>query len=169
MNSRYKNLKRGLFFLLFLVVIYIIYILIFAYNFTGDVYRNSEKYIVNIQDQELIKKINSFKEENKDLQLITTNEEGNEIHFKDYTSRKYYHVFFYFSDLDLTIQCLLNSSDNKSSNLALYSISKGVNFGSWKDINTKDLNKKYNKEIKKKFESEILDKLGKWRKSYFWE
>jgi len=108
----------------------------------------------------LIGCINRFKEENPQYYLITSNEEEEYIIYQDNISDRYYHVFFHFKDINLTIQCLLNPIDNNSSHLALYAVSTGVNFARWELINTKDLTKEENKNIKKKFELEILDKLG---------
>jgi len=49
-------------------------------------------------------------------------------------------------------------------------MSEGVIFAEWKDVNTKDLSRKENKAIKKKFETEILDNLGvKWRHKRWYE
>ncbi|MBS7121033.1 hypothetical protein [Dysgonomonas capnocytophagoides] len=47
--------------------------------------------------------------------------------------------------------------------LSIFAISRGVSFASWKNINTDDLSKEENREIKKKIETEILDQLGKWK------
>jgi hypothetical protein len=55
----------------------------------------------------------------------------------------------------------LKPVDNNRSCLFLYAISTGVNFAGWELINTKDLNREENRNIKKKFEMEILNKLGK--------
>jgi hypothetical protein len=136
----------------------------FMSAFIGDIYMHSERYEIRTSSQGLTKSINSFKDNNTDYKLITINENGEEIAFQDYYSDKYYHVFFYFKDANLTIQCLLSPIDNNSSCLSLYAVSTGVNFASWELINTKDLSKEDNRNIKKKFESEILDKLGKWER-----
>jgi len=156
------------YYLIFLVMILAFLVGYKLYTFTsafiGDIYMYSEKYVIRDPSQQLIKSINNFKKNNVAYKLITTNKDGNETVFQDYYSKKHYHVFFYFKDIDLTIQCLLNPIDSNSSHIALYAVSTGVNFASWKSINTKDLSKDENIYIKKKFESEILDKLGKWER-----
>jgi hypothetical protein len=151
-----------------LFLIYIGYIFCIGYNFTGDIYRHSEQYIVDNSYNKLIGKINKFKEDNPEYYLITSNEKGERITYQDNRSNKYYHVFFYFKNINLTIQCLLSPIDDNKSYLALYAVSTGVNFASWEVVNTKDLSKEDNRDIKKKFESEILDKLGKWKRMYWY-
>lgn len=137
--------------------IYILYI------FTGDVFMNSEKYIVDKSFNDLDLEIYQFKKANPKYCLITTNEQGEEYKFQDYNTPKHYHVFFYWEDKNLTVQCLIDPVDDKNALLSLYAVSKGVNFGTWKSINTDDLTKEENAELKKKFETEILNKLGKWK------
>lgn len=165
----YKTLKKILLCIFLIIGVYIVYIVYFSYNFSGNVYRKSEKYILNISNKEVISKVDQFKELHKEFRLITTDEEGIRFYYQDNYSSRYYHVFFYFSDINLTIQCLLEPISQKESLFLLYSVSDGVNFGSWKDINSNSLSREENKIIKRKFEIEILDKLGKWRKAYFWE
>lgn len=138
-------------------------IIIFGYNFTGDNYLHSEEYIVKKTYSDLDWEVYNFKKSNPEYALFRINEQGEKYIHKDYQSSKHFHVFFYFEDINLTIQCLLDPINDKKSLLSLYAISKGVNFASWKSINTNDLSKKENEEIKKKFEVEILDKLGKWK------
>ena len=147
------------------MLIYIVSTFIIVYNFTKDGYRNSEAYIVEKSSDDLSYSIYRFKEDNPKYKLFITNEKGEIIYFKDYSSEKYYHVMFYFSDMNLTVQCLLDykNADSLECPFLLYSISPGTNFGSWKDINTKDLSKDKNRMIKKKFETEILNNLGKWK------
>lgn len=135
----------------------------FVYRFSGDVYMSSEEYIVNKSFNDLDWQIYQFKKTNPQYYLIKTNEKGEDIVYEDHSSNKHYHVFFYWEDKNLTVQCLIDPIDNKNALLSLYAVSKGTNFASWKLINTDDLTKKENKEIKKKFEVEILDKLGKWK------
>lgn len=135
----------------------------FVSGFSGNSYSNTEKYVVSLPYNDLKNRINTFKEENPQYFLITSNEKGEDIVYEDDEDERYYYIFFYYKDIDLTIQCLLEPKNEGNSLLSLYAVSKGVNFASWKLINTDDLTKKENKELKNKFETEILDKLGKWK------
>lgn len=150
-----------------LFVIYVVWVISFGYNFTGDVYQDSEEYIVEQSKDDLINIIETFRSSNPSYKLITTNEEGEYIYYQDSNSSKHYNVYFYFKDIDLTIKCLLDYINEDESRFSLYAVSKGVNFASWKTINTKELTRKENKEIKKKFEKEILDNLGSWKRDSF--
>jgi len=129
----------------------------------SNIYRHSENYVINIPFQDLAVDIYYFKKSNPKYYSITTNEKGEKIIYQDYSSAKHYHVFFYFEDIDLTIQCLLNPIDDKNSLFGLYAVSKGTRFASWQTINTNELTGKENRAIKKKFETEILNNLGKWK------
>lgn len=149
--TKVKYIVSGL---IIFVVVYIGYDLYWRYNFTGDVYRYSENYIINLSSQKAISNINTFKEMNPEYRLRRTD---------DNYSPKHYHVYFYFKDINLTIQCLVDPIDNDKSIISLYAVSKGTNFASWQSVNTKDLTKEENKHIKRKFETEILDKLGDWK------
>jgi len=148
-----------------LMLIFITCILMLVCDFTNDVYRDSEAYVVEKSSDDLSYSIYRFKEDNPKYKLFTTNEKGEIIYFKDYSSEKYYHVMFYFSDLNITVQCLLDykGTDSFECQFLLYAISPGTNFGSWKDINTKELSRDENRIIKRKFEAEILNHLGKWK------
>ena len=131
--------------------------------FTSDGYKDSEEYIIEESFSDLDCTVYNFKKSNPRYYLVTTNEKGERYIYKDYQSSKHFHVFFYFQDIDLTIQCLLDPINDDESMLSIFAISRGVSFASWKNINTDDLSKEENKEIKKKFETEILDQLRKWK------
>jgi hypothetical protein len=77
---------RKKYYILFVVVILVILggykLITFMSAFVGDIYMHSEKYEIRTSSQRLIKSIDSFKENNTDYRLITTNENGEEIIFK---------------------------------------------------------------------------------------
>ena len=123
-------------------------------------YPLAEYYEFNTTTDELIEKANIFKKKNPTYKVFTYIEDGNieEVlgrqHEYDYT------LHFYFEDIDKKIHCVI-----KGNRIGLTGIEEGVTiFGDWKTINTKDLSEKENEEIKKKFETEILDKLGEWER-----
>lgn len=133
-------------------------------HFSGS-YPYAEYYRFNISRNELINRINHFKEDNPQYILVTTDDQGKEIEYSDSYTDNFYHIYFYFKDTNETVHCFINTNDIKGGTFfGLDAISKGVNFGSWKVINTKDLSKERNNDIKKKFETEILDKLGSWQR-----
>ena len=124
-------------------------------------YPYAEYYEFEIPMEELIQKINIFKEENPNYKLFTYNKDNREEVLDKYTEH-FYHLYFYFEDINQTIHCVIIGKGNISQ-IGLDAMSEGVIFVGWKNINTKDLSKEENKAIKKKFEVEILDKLGKWK------
>ncbi|MGI6291580.1 MAG: hypothetical protein ACOXZH_04050 [Bacteroidales bacterium] len=52
----------------------------------------------------------------------------------------------------------------------MYAVNDGVIFRGWRGINNyKEITRKENRMIKKKFEKEILDRLGvKWKRKRWW-
>ena len=53
----------------------------------------------------------------------------------------------------------------------MYAVNDGVIFRGWRGINDyKEIARKENRMIKKKFEKEILDRLGvKWKRKRWWQ
>jgi hypothetical protein len=147
----------------FLVGFFILSLVVWGVSLSCDFfmagsYPYAECYEFNITQEKLIEKVNIFKEENPAYKLFTYNKENREEVLDHYTEY-FYHIYFYFADINQTIHCIIT----KYGSIGVDAMSEGVNFGDWKNINTKDLSKKENKEIKKKFETEILDKLGEWK------
>lgn len=133
-------------------------------HFAGS-YPYAEYYKFNISRNELINRINHFKEDNPQYILVTSNEKGELRKFQDKKIENFYVIYFYMQDIDMTLHCIINTNGNdKPTSLGFNSVSKGVNFGSWQRVNSKDLPEQNNKEIKKKIETEILDKLGSWQR-----
>lgn len=155
----------------------------FALNFHGDTYKDAESYVIVKNDstekstmntENVVDVLRNFQHINPDYRLITSNEKGEDYHKFGreipYRSNQY-GVFFYFKDRDKTISCIVAISNRGNALLKLHAVSDGINFASWKRINNfKEISRKENREIKKKFETEILDHLGmKWRRKRLWD
>ena len=137
-------------------------------------YPYSENYTFDISRDKLIARIKELKNKNPDYKVITTFEKGEKGELPDGmnpqdTSSVFYTCYFYIRDSHMTLHCVINISNQVSScpaRIQLTSMTKSINFGNWKDINTKYLSKSENSQIKKIFESQILDKLGTWRRDW---
>lgn len=135
-------------------------------------YPYSEKYTIDISREELITKIKAFKEENQEYKVMTTFENGEAGELPDGINPQdsldnFYAIYFYETDLQMTLLCVINMSKEISTHPAmiqLVGMTKSKNFGSWKTINSNELSKEENAQIKTAFETKILDKLGKWER-----
>lgn len=134
--------------------------------FTADYTRNAENYLLEVDSKDLIEEIDSLKKK-LDYNLIKVNEDGKYVTYPDTYSEngRYYQIYFYIPENNYTLRAVIrvNKSSEDKVVFALCSVSEGVNFASWKSINTEELSTEENKKIKKKFEIEILDRLGKWK------
>jgi hypothetical protein len=144
-------------------------ICIFFILFSCGSYYYSEGYKFDISREELINRIKKFKETNPEYRLFTTNEEQELMEYPEIldTTDIFYSSYFYLKNKDLTLHCVINMSKEVKDTPAIIrftGISHGVRFSSWKRVNSKDLTKEENKEIKRIFETEILDKLGTWER-----
>jgi hypothetical protein len=152
----------------------------FVANFHGDKYKDAETYVITedkigtttINTEKIIDMLYKFQYTYPEYRLITINEKGEYYH--NFIAEKGYQynpdlIFFYFKDIDLSVSCIVEISKNNAV-IKLYAINNGVIFRDWKRINNyKEISRKENKEIKKKFETEILDKLGiKWEHKRWW-
>jgi hypothetical protein len=142
--------------------IYIIYwavIILVAGTFTSDSNRFSEDYVFSGDYVFLINKITVFKSEHPEYKI--------EDRAGTYERRKYYHEHFYSPDEGYVFRCVIRLFDSNDENtiLSLVSVSCDSNLSEWKNINTDDLSCADNKEVKRIFETEILNNLGTpWRK-----
>jgi len=135
-------------------------------NFGAGSYANAQYYRFDLDRSELIDKINKFKDENPEYRLKRTDDKGNSLDGFD-KPHNFYTNYFYIKKYNMTIHTIISTgrySEPRPSKIGLHAITYSDNFSSWKRINTKDLSREENKEIKKIFETEILDKLGKWEK-----
>ena len=134
-------------------------------------YPYSENYTFNISREELISKIKEFKEKNIEYRVMTTFENGERGELPDGLNTQdtldiFYAIYFYKTDLNMTLLSVINMTKEiptRPATIQLVGMTKSKNFGSWKTINTKDLSKEENAQIKALFETRILDKLGAWK------
>lgn len=127
--------------------------------FGAGSYPNAEQYSIELSRRELIEKIDSLKKNYPEFRT------GYSDHFGD----TFYTFYFYLEDKEATVHCVFylnEDQDEKPTRIILTGISYDK-IKSWKSINTKDLSKEENNEIKKQFETVILDKLGKWEHKWW--
>lgn len=147
----------------------------FVCSFHGDSYSNSETYIIDSSLQDAINQIDTLKASNPKYYFTNKNEKGEKYivpdKYDEYVYNNYF-VSFYFQDMNLVLQCVLEPWNGNKTAIRLYNISKGSRFATWQRINTKEIKKEENRKIKNKFETEILDKIynGKWehKRWYNW-
>jgi hypothetical protein len=157
-------------------------------------YVYSENYQFDISNKELIEKIINFKAIYPNYQscnsdyyefrydeepVRTYNEDGSYSyqglggHSDTLTKNSiWFHCSFYFSDIKATVYCVINVRQNAIVQPALFRlVSYCPDMKSCKEINRKgEISREDNRLIKKKFEEEILDKLGvKWRHARWYE
>ncbi len=136
-------------------------------------YPHSENYTFDIPREKLITKIKEFKDRNHVYKVMTTFENGEKGELPDGmnpqdTSSVFYGCFFYISSLQTTVNCVVNMSKEIPASptlIQLVGMTKSRNMVNWKRINTKDLLKSENAQVKKVFENQILNKLGAWKRN----
>lgn len=147
-------------------MLFIILVIISCDLIVSGSYPYAEYYYIDISQDDLIKKITSFKETNPQYKIYTTNENREKVEVKDDTAN-YYQSFYFNLGNDSVILCVINIGSEvpkNSTKMGLVRFSTQKNFGSWKSINTKELSKKDNAEIKRIFENKILNNLDvSWR------
>ncbi|HQB20126.1 MAG TPA: hypothetical protein PK495_06065 [Bacteroidales bacterium] len=172
----------------YIVVFVVILIIIrscigFITKISGTNRSFAESYIIIdkdynvITEEEITDILYEFQSTYPEYRLITTNEKGEQYHyFGDTNTDGVYSnlVFFYFKDIDKTVSCFPEISikgDAVISLIRLYAVNDGVIFRGWRGINNyKEITRKENRMIKKKFEKEILDRLGvKWKRKRWWK
>lgn len=151
----------------YLLLFSISVILLQSCFFSAGSYPYAERYEFDMSRNELIEKIDKLKEEYPEYKLITTVENGNVEEVPDSVVGGFYDAFFYIKHKNLTIHCFINMSSEIRDTPVELGLSGGTyskNLASWGRVNTDDLTKKENAEIKTLFETEILDKLGTWKR-----
>jgi len=152
------------------ILLYVIYMCVLFYTasvFTAK-YTNVEWYKFDISASELIECTNKFKDDNPEYKLNSKMKKGDRSDKLD-DFGNFYHFYFYLPSLKSTIHCIINMREaGSSSKIGLDAVSPGTDFAGWKSINTDNLTKEDNKELKKKFQTEILDKLGKWKHKHWY-
>ncbi|MCL2329096.1 MAG: hypothetical protein FWC39_11375 [Bacteroidetes bacterium] len=123
-----------------------------------------EYYIIeNITHQEFINKLNEFRE--KHPEYIA---EG----YKDYIEEHLpwrMSIDLYWKDLDVYIDLRLYIGNTIPSPPTSLNFTSVEDKNGRKDINSRELGRKRNKQYKEKFEKEILDELGvEWKRERCW-
>lgn len=124
-------------------------------------YPYSENYSIDMSIKQLNANIKKLKDNNPNFKVYTVDNLGNRIELKDTISNHFYTYYFNIGK-DSTLFCAVNINYiKKPVKFQLISLSTNKYFGSWKEINSKDLNKDENLKLKKKFEKTILPYLSK--------
>jgi len=124
-------------------------------NWNAGSYSNAEYYTLHISIDTLVTKINSFSEEHIELTTEVDN-------------LNFYHTSFYIPTRNILLSSIINlyQKDNpkEDSTMGLYGFIEFAKTDSAKFYQIESVTKEKRKEICKLFESEILDKLGKWER-----
>ena len=181
MNKSYKKtMKYFGYALLIALLSFFIYACWFVANFHGDTYGMAESYVLEniyqkrpyVMSSDIVDLLYDFQYTHPQYRLLEMNSQGEEDYsfFSKIENRSdQYIVLFYFEDIDMTCSCITEVTSRNHTLVKLYAVSEGKNFASCKRINNyREISRKENKKIKKKFETEILDNLHvKWRHKRF--
>jgi len=150
--------------------------------FSCGSYYYAEEYSTGMSCENFIKKLDEFKEKYPQYKCTQTNDKGETYEKGKYysysigsanietstrtDSSMFYSFYLHLSDIKADIHCVINVStqnpDKNNSNciVQLTGVTYSHNWASWKTINNfKEISRKENKEIKRKFETEILQRL----------
>jgi len=183
-NEMNKSCKKALKYLGYALLIgllsFLVYACWFVANFHGDTYGKAESYVLEnipqkrfyVMSSDIVDLLHDFQCLHPQYRLMEMNSQGEEYHKfsrKIENRSDQYMVHFYFEDIDMTCSCITEVSSRNHTLVKLYAVSEGKNFDSCKRINNyREISRKENKMIKKKFETEILDNLGvKWKHKMF--
>lgn len=126
-----------------------------ACNFAPGSYPYAEEYEINVNESTLIEAIRNFKKNNPQYNVPEqTQLQGGRHGDKDY----WYHIYFYYAEEDQIINTWTRPVNKGKTTFAFVRINQGLTLGKWKDIN-RDFSGSENKELKKKFEERILNKV----------
>ena len=149
-------------------VVFFIWIVWFGFNFSNSSFGKAESYIIvdnniNITEREVRDILYELQSTYPEYRLIRTNGKGESYHvFGDTNGVFPKFVFFHFKDIDKTVSCFVMISMENNVLIKLYAVDDGVIFKRINNYN--EISRKENREIKKKFETDILDKLGEWKR-----
>jgi len=176
-----KTFKALMFISAGTVVSMIIWALGFVAFFHGDTYGKSEAYVIDTLNDsvfssasDIVELLYRFQCSHPNYQVIDVDTYGGKYHnFSNKIENRtnQYMCFFYFKDINTTFSCIAEISAHNNPLVKLYAINEGPIFKDWKRINNhKEISLKKNKQMKKKFETEVLDSLGvTWRHKRFWD
>lgn len=155
MKKRYIIIPAACITLLFLVFL----ALRFITTFSGS-HHYAEWYIFEEPRDSLIADVTDFKNQNPDYKFMILSESGQIEEFPDRYVNYYYACTFYLKDKKTALNCVIAGNDSISS-IGLVSINK--KYSNTARLVNKELDRNENTEVKELFETEILDKLGKWQ------
>lgn len=163
--------------------VYLIYACWFVATFHGDIYGKAEAYVIDIETYEngkfatssdILDLLYEFQSLHPQYRLMDTDRDGIIYHnFSDKIDNRedQYTVMFYFEDIDMIFCCVTAVTNKNNPLIKLFYVNEGSIVRHPEEINNyKEISRKKNKVMKKKFETEILDNLGvKWRHRRFWD
>jgi hypothetical protein len=126
-------------------------------------------WIDNISSYDALKeKIDVLKKKYPQYRAYSIDRDTTELLPRESSFNEYV-VYFHLEEQRGNVMVLFDIKERypyKRVRLKLLSISRGRSgSGDWKDINSGRLPRRDNKEVKRLFETEILDKLGKWERN----
>ncbi|MBK8712291.1 MAG: hypothetical protein IPL97_10535 [Niastella sp.] len=128
-----------------------------ACNFAPGSYPYAEEYEINVNESDLIEAIQNFKKDNPQY-IVPEQTQLNDGRNNEAGQNYWYHIYFYNQDENKIIKCWTRPIDKGKTTFAFIGINQGLELGNWKMIN-KDFSRSENKEVKKKFEERILNKI----------
>ncbi len=126
-------------------------------NLAPGSYPNAELYEIKVSEKRLIEAVKEFKANNPEYNVpddipLLDGRRDNQDHW--------YHFYFFDSDRNQTIKTWVRSSGKDKTNFALIAV-YDPNFNKrWKFVN-KDFDWEIDKQVKKRFEDEILNPVKK--------
>jgi hypothetical protein len=158
--------------LLFMVIAFFAADFLYRLSMVGS-YPYSEDYIVNLPESDIIQKTVELKEKDLSLQVPPAG-----YPFGALTDEKrdyWYYAYFLLQDRKTVVLCYVRAIDENTTRIGLVFAGTGPEFLNSKQINARkyfmlqDLSEKENRELKKEFEKQILDRLGiPWEKESWW-
>jgi hypothetical protein len=124
-------------------------------------YYYAEYYTFKTSKKELINRIEEFKEKNPQYKIIVDG-----IETKDNVDEyNFYHSGFYIETENVVLYTVINVYDiDSDATIGLVTVLYNVGMNDTKFYRLEKLSKKERKKYIKIFETEILDKLGKWQR-----
>lgn len=128
-------------------------------DFAPGSYPYAELYRINSTENELIRLIGKFKQDNPQYsippQVGLVDGRTNE---KDH----WYHVYFYYKDKNEIVNTWVRGNSKGGATFALHAINKGLDLGNWKRVN-RDFTSAENSDVKAEFEKRVLNKILSYR------
>lgn len=123
--------------------------------FAPGSYPNAQVYVINVNEEDLIKQIAYFKKNNAQYCVpVQVGLLDGRTDSMDY----WFHIYFYYPEERQILYTWIRAESKDKTKLAFVSINNGLTLGKWRDIN-KDFSRKDNKMQKEKFEILILNKI----------